>query len=97
MKKNKTLRYYNRLLEMLEAEKDKKKDIVAEEIPAKKNFESLLNEKPSNAKAFGKPNCESNYWNILLDKLVKKYCFVYTFFFINNQKFKQSPRKSLIC
>ena len=21
----------------------------------------------------------------------------YTFFFINNQKFKQSPRKSLIC
>ena len=36
-----------------------------------------------------------------LEKLKKRYTYlllsIYTFFFINNQKFKQLPRKSLIC
>ena len=34
----------------------------------------------------------------LLDTLfLLKYLLPYTSFFINNQKFKQSPQKSLIC
>ena len=36
-------------------------------------------------------------WRRMALSCSKKKYLHYTFFFINNQKFKQSPRKSLIC
>ena len=47
------------------------KDVDTDEIP-EKNLDNVPDEKPSNAKALGKCNCESNYWNILPDELLKK-------------------------
>lgn len=41
-----------------------------------KPVDNVPGEKPSNAKALGKPNCGRNYWNILPGNYLKKYCFV---------------------
>lgn len=48
---------------------------VADEKSAKKNLDNVPDEKLSSHKVLGKFNCESSYWNILPDELVKNVLF----------------------
>ena len=62
-------------IENASSQEEDEKDVVADEKPAKKNLDNVSDEKPSNAKALGKSNSESNYWNILPGDLVEKILF----------------------
>ena len=48
-------------IENTSSQEENEKDVVVDEKPAKKNFDNMSDEKPSNAKALGKSNSESNY------------------------------------